>query len=533
MRRSLCAVVAVWMVLSAVGLQPVEVSAAGPIAVTAQGSVEGVVDGIATEWRGIPYAAAPVGARRWQPPGAPPTWDGIRDATEFASPCTQLTFSETGEMSPFGDEDCLYLNVFAPAGVAPGDDLPVMVHLHGGGNGFGEAYGDADAFVQHGVIVVTLAYRLGVFGFVGHPELSSEGGGASGEYGLLDQIAALEWVQTNIGAFGGNPGNVTLFGLSAGSFDALAMVASPLAEGLVTRAAIQGTVFRLATGIEVGIEIADEFGVELATRVGCDAAVDASDCLRAMPADDLVMAGGPLDIVPWVGGQVLPVAPLDAIAANGSVPLLIGFNREEDVVFELQYVPETFKSRDWTHFTNLLVGPQLGARARAVYPPSDYDSTFWAYMTMATDAKRGCPVRRLANAAVTSAPVYRFLYTHTVEDHDFFTQFRASHALEEPFLWGDFNLFEWGIEPSPAEVVLSNQMTQYWANYATNGNPNGPGLPVWPAYNLTDEPSLRLDTTIDVVNGYHVAQCGVLDKIPFDFPWFPHSDKAYGIYKIH
>src|SRR5262249_3682987 len=166
-------------------------------------------------WRGIPYAAPPVGLLRWRPPAPVQPWVGVRDATTFMPQCIQLIDVNATD----GSEDCLYLNIFVPLSATPSSRLPVMVHLHGGGNTFGAPYQDASAFVARDVIVVTLAYRLGVFGFVGHPALSAEGGGSSGEYGVLDQIAALHWVHDNITAFGGDPTNVTLFGLSAGSFD--------------------------------------------------------------------------------------------------------------------------------------------------------------------------------------------------------------------------------------------------------------------------------------------------------------------------
>ena len=167
--------------------------AAGPIVVTPSGALEGVTTGSGQEWRGIPYAAPPIGALRFRPPAPAGSWSGVRNATSFGSPCLQPDeFAPDGSVaSTLGSEDCLFLNVFAPLGAAASSRLPVMVHLHGGGNTFGSGYEDASAFVSRGVIVVTLNYRLGALGFVGHPALSAEGGGSSGEYGVLDQLAAL------------------------------------------------------------------------------------------------------------------------------------------------------------------------------------------------------------------------------------------------------------------------------------------------------------------------------------------------------
>ncbi|HVQ87506.1 MAG TPA: carboxylesterase family protein, partial [Actinomycetes bacterium] len=214
-------------------------SASGLVVHTQGGNLRGIDNGAVSEWRGIPYAAPPVGSLRWRAPRPAAQWQGVRDATEFAEPCIQVAFDDQGPNGTRGSENCLYLNVFAPKGAVPSSKLPVMVHLHPGGNAGFEPYTEATALVEHGVIVVTLAYRLGVFGFVGHPELSAKQGGHSGEYGMFDQLAALRWVQDNIAAFGGDSSNVTLFGSSAGSFDTVALTASPLSRGLFARASIQ------------------------------------------------------------------------------------------------------------------------------------------------------------------------------------------------------------------------------------------------------------------------------------------------------
>ncbi len=250
-----------------------------------------VVDGAVVEWRAVPYAAPPVGDLRWRPPAPPDPWVGVRVATDFAPECLQPGIEAPVE----GSEDCLYLNVTAPLGTTASSDLPVMVHLHGGSNFFFRPYRNADALVERGVIVVTVGYRLGVLGFLGHPELSEEGGGSSGEYGVLDQIAALHWVQDNIAGFGGDPDNVTLFGESAGSFDAVAIAASPLGQGLFARLAAQTESFWALNGTGT-IADAEDMGSELAGFVGCSDAADVVGCLRAVPAEDLVLAHGPDDV---------------------------------------------------------------------------------------------------------------------------------------------------------------------------------------------------------------------------------------------
>jgi hypothetical protein len=214
--------VAAAAVLVLYGVFAARASASDLIVTTATGDVEGVIGPSGKEWRGVPYAAPPVGDLRWRPPAPVTPWSGVRDATNFASPCIQLAFP-TGT---FGSEDCLYLNVFVPANASAEADLPVMVHLHPGGNFFGAPYTEAGTFTSRGVILVTVGYRLGVLGFMGHPALTAEG--HSGEYGVLDQVAALRWVHDNIAAFGGDPARVTLFGSSAGSFDTVAIMTQNL-----------------------------------------------------------------------------------------------------------------------------------------------------------------------------------------------------------------------------------------------------------------------------------------------------------------
>lgn len=496
--------------------------AAGPIVVTPSGALEGVAGGSGLEWRGIPYAAAPVGALRFRPPASAGSWSGVRSATSFGSSCLQPDgFAPDGSVaSTLGSEDCLFLNVFAPFNAAASSRLPVMVHLHGGGNTFGWGYEDASAFISRGVIVVTLNYRLGALGFVGHPALSAEGGGSSGEYGVLDQLAALRWVRDNIAAFGGDPANVTLFGFSAGSFDTVALMASPLAAGLITRAAVQGEAYWPLTGYNAHIADAESIGFD---GLGCGTATNVPACLRALPAEAIVREAGAMDVAPWVGGVVLPRSPLELVAERfQGIPLLVGFDREEDSIFEWQYLADPFTNKNWVHATTLLAGPPLAAKARALYPANQYESSKWAYITMATDAVRGCPTRRLASANVAHASTYRYLYTHVLENDPFYAQFKAFHGQEEALLW------RWSFyTPTPSEQLLSQRMIGYWTNFAKTGNPNGPGLPSWPQYDLATEPVALLDNQIGLTRRYHAEQCALLDTVaPWSFDWaFGHGHK--------
>jgi para-nitrobenzyl esterase len=415
-----------------------------------------------------------------------------------------------------------------------------MVHLHPGSNIFGDAYQDASAFTARNVIVVTVGYRLGVLGFMGHPLLAAEGAGQSGEYAALDQLAALRWVHDNISAFGGDPNRVTLFGSSAGSFDTVALIASPLSRGLIAQAAVQGDVFNSLTGFDTyTVNVAEAFGEQVESAVGCGSSSDALACLRGMPAPTLVLAADALgwsDIdSPPLGSTVLPQPALQLIGNDPAIPLLVGVDREEEAIFYWLNNGGAFRmpytTSRWIHDTVNLVGPNFAAAARSLYPPASYDSLLWDVITMRTDAVRGCPTRRLANTLAGRAPVWRYLYTHVYENDPLNAQFGASHFMEDPLLWQQDLGF--GHVPSPAEQILSQHMTDYWTNFAKTGNPNGAGLPTWPQYNTTTEPTLTLDDQIGVISNYHDPQCALLDTItePFPAPWAPGSGPtAFGVF---
>jgi para-nitrobenzyl esterase len=336
-------------------------------------------------------------------------------------------------------------------------------------------------------------------------------------------------VHDNIAAFGGDPANVTLFGSSAGSFDTVALMASPLSRGLITRAAVQGEWAPGLTGQgnlsenvpNTTIKDAEQVGVQVAEQVGCQKAAHVLACLRATPAAVLVEAA-PTDYVPWVGGVVLPKSPLQLLSSGPRIPLLVGFDREEQASIG-GYVPAPvpYTTRDWVQDTNAIGGPAFGGKIRSLYPPRAYDSLLWSTVTAATDALRGCPTRRLANAVAGGALVWRYLYTHTYENDPSLAQFKAAHVFEDPFLWGNFSLFPGFIDgyiPTPAEQALSRRMIDYWTNFAKTGNPNGPGLPAWPQYNSVTEPTLTLDDQVGVINNYHEQQCALLDTINVLFP---------------
>jgi para-nitrobenzyl esterase len=473
------------------------------------GIIAGLETSTAIEWRGIPYADPPLGPLRWRPPTPVQPWSEVRSATEFAPPCAQLPLE-------IGSEDCLYLNVFAPVGIEPDDGLPVMVHLHGGSNLGFRPYQNADAFVRHGVIVVTLGYRLGVFGWLAHPSLTAEPG-PSGEYGLFDQLAALEWVQRNIGAFGGDPANVTLFGESAGSFDAAALVASPAVEGLFARAALQTEAYGPFYD-PPPLQAVESFGTDVANRAGCGTEANVLECMRQLPTETLLEAFGPTESIPPIGGHLLPASPRDLLAtADNTVPLLVGSNREEGAFF----VPEVFTTGELnrgysTLISNFLFAADVGRHVRTLYPIEAYGSNLWATVGMFTDAVYSCPIRALA--LTTSGPAWRYLYSHTYDNDPFLAQLRAAHFLDDPIMWSDAALLEGfgkdDYEFSHAEMQLSLAMTSYWTNFAKTGDPNGPGLVNWPRFSAAAPLSLELAETIAVRDGWHDQECDAIDEWP-------------------
>jgi para-nitrobenzyl esterase len=252
----------------------------GPVTGTANGPVRGLANGAVNEFLGIPYAAPPVGALRWQPPQPPANWPGVRDATQFASHCPQPP-------GPFGQgstsEDCLHLNVFTPSHRRAGSHFPVMVWIHGGALVTGESNDyDPTTLAADGVTVVTINYRLGALGFLAHPALA-DASGQSGDYGLMDQQAALRWVRRNIANFGGNPHNVTVFGESAGGLSTLSQVASPRARGLFEKAIVESGSYNLT---QASLATAEAAGESFATRAGC--ASQTAACLRNLPVSAIL-----------------------------------------------------------------------------------------------------------------------------------------------------------------------------------------------------------------------------------------------------
>jgi para-nitrobenzyl esterase len=476
-----------WTILN-VGLAASSANAE-PIAIDS-GQIEGSHKGPIRVFKGIPYAAPPVGPLRWRPPQPVASWRGVRKAVSHSPACPQLEVYPPDAPQEPTSEDCLTLNVWAPATKSAGK-LPVMVWIHGGGlmNGSGSVPQYAgDQLAARGVIVVTINYRLGVLGFLAHPELNREAPyGGSGNYGLLDQIAALKWVNRNIAAFGGDPDRVTIFGQSSGSFSASMLVSSPLAKGLFQRAIGQsGAVFE---PVELDPLFtpkgASEAGVRFASKAGAKSLVD----LRKMPVESLLKQGFNPQFN--IDGHVIPASPHEAYAAGkqNDVDLLIGTNASEGTFF---FDPasvtvgnfDVVLGRTYPSLLLSAVGASPGktdADARRAAVSIDTDMRFrWGMWAWARHALKSGK-RRVFFYRFTGQPAYR-------AGHPYYG-LGPTHGAELPYVFGDLDprAANW----TSGDHELASTVQQYWTNFANSGDPNGAGLPRWPMFD--DERAMVMD----------------------------------------
>lgn len=471
------------LLLSAVGLSAVPAAAAeGPIVTTRQGQVRGKAGDTAHAYLGIPYAAPPTGERRWKPPSPPVGWTGVRDATTPGNPCMQGPSS-----TPWGDlagpgtpsEDCLYLNVHTPAQRSV-LKRPVMVWIHGGGFtvGSGSFYDGGKLAARGDVVTVHLNYRLGAFGYLAHPDLAAESPhGVSGNYGLLDQQAALRWVRDNIAAFGGDPGNVTVFGESAGGGSVCQHLVSPRAFGLFHRAVAQsGCGFTLPTQ-----DSQQRTGTAWATALGC---ADVA-CLRAQPADRLLSASlsPTARWVPNVDGKLLPLQIDEALRSGRfhRVPVLQGTTADEGrltVATTYDLAGRRLTAEGYPAAVRALYGDRADA-VLARYPLTEHGSPAEALGAILTDSRFACPQSRTAGlmAAHTRSYQYEFADRHAMDYLNLPISFPigAPHGSEIRYVFG-------GVGGTPAQNALADRMLGYWTNFAKTGVPYAADAPRWPLF---------------------------------------------------
>jgi para-nitrobenzyl esterase len=455
------------------------------------GSVRGVVVGTGYAFRGLPYAAPPVGKFRWRPPREPADWQGVRDATQFAPSCPQPAVT-AGTQS----EDCLYLNVSTPVlGSGRGRGLPVLVWIHGGGfvTGAGRDY-DAAKLASDGVVAVTINYRLGALGFLAHPALASHPGGPSGNYGLMDQQAALRWVKDNIGRFGGNPSNVTIAGESAGGLAVLAHLVSPGSRGLFQRAIVQSGSFGLSRR---SLAEGEAFGEGFASRAGCPSQTAA--CLRSRSLDSLLNSGWPSQAPESaiVDGKVITES-FDTALNHGRfarVPILNGTNHDEEAIFVLGLnatvsggafvsipdVPVTAQNYEQNIAGVLGVSGTRAAAIAAEYPVTAFALPSLAFSALVGDDNFACPALQMDKWTSRLVPTFAYEFNDDAAPGRFVPTIGiATHLSELGYL---FDLPDAPFQdPLTADQQsLAAGMRQAWANFAASSDPSTADAP-WPAF---------------------------------------------------
>jgi len=456
----------------------------GPVASAAAGLVEGQTEGLLNVFKGIPYAEPPVGQARWKAPVTLPRWSGTRKATQFgpacAQPITRIASIYAHDITPVS-EDCLTLNIWAPADAT---SAPVFVWIHGGAlvaGGSKEPLYDATRLAEQGMVVVSINFRLGVFGYLAHPELSAESPlGVSGNYGILDQIEALRWINANISAFGGDPSNVTIAGESSGGLGVMFLMAAPDARGLFSKAIAQSAYMVSWPELKqskFGEAAAEDIGLNLAAKL------DKPDiaALRAMDAQALIQSGYMTQAT--IDGQVLPRQLVEVFSRGeqAPVPILAGFNSGEIRSMPVLAPPPPASANEYETIIRDRY-QDLADEFLRLYPSSDLQESIYA---TTRDALYGWTVERLARTQTAiGQPAFVYLFDHGYPAADD-AGLHAFHASELPYVFGtsDHTPSLWPKIPETAEeTALSDAMIAYWSSFARTGEPRAANAPDWPAY---------------------------------------------------
>jgi para-nitrobenzyl esterase len=484
-----------------------------PIASITGGRVRGIAVSRGYEFLGLPYAAPPTGNLRWRPPRPPAGWGGVRDATQFAPSCPQPP-SPFAPPAPFS-EDCLYLNVYTPT-LRHDGDRPVLVWIHGGGfTEDGARNYDGSKLAADGTVVVTINYRLGALGFLAHPALASRPGGPTGNYGLMDQVAALRWVKRNIGQFGGDSHNVTIAGQSAGGVSVLDLLVSHRSRGLFQRAIVQSGAFALTQQPLAGAEAAGE---AFAAKAGC--ADQTAECLRKLPVDALVNNFPGAAIPGVIDGKILTESIGTALGAGhfARVPILNGINHIEELIFvaglhvtvsggtfiPIPEEPITPASYQTDIAAVLGVSTERAAAIAAEYPLGAFPSSDVAFSTLVSDANFACPALQVDRWTSERVPTFAYQFNDDNAPERFAgLPPAATHSSEIQYIFDQPNA------PIPGALTADQQalaagMRAAWASFAANGDPSTQAL-AWPSFNQGERAMSLLAPDPEVWTGFSAA----------------------------
>lgn len=493
-------------------------SVAKPVVTVSGGAIRGTTEAGGYVFRGIPYAAAPTGNLRWRPPAPPRPWHGVRDATQFGAGCPQTP--STFATPPF-NEDCLFLNVYtASLRSEEGDGRPVIVWIHGGGWTQGDGRGfDGMKLAQDGVVVVTINYRLGALGWLAHPALAAFPGGPAGNYGQMDQQAALRWVQRNVARFGGNPENVTIAGQSAGALSVLAHLISPGSKGLFQRAIVESGSFALN---QLSLAQGEAFGEAFANSLGCSGQGTA-DCLRNLSVTTLVNNFPGAAIPGVVDGAVIPESFGTALAGGrfASVPVINGITHDEQRLFVLGlgltvtggfFVPiplddQPISANNYQDVISDVLGVS-DARAAAIaaeYPVGSYLLPAIAFSTLDADASWACPALQMNQWISKRVPTFAYEFDDDSAPGRYVPNFpapiaAATHLSELPYIF-DLNDAPNQTPLSADQQILATSMRAAWASFAAGGDPAEESDVRWPAFNAKHPRVLSLLAPQSVVIG--------------------------------